>query len=96
MAWLRLHRSHAHVGSTERSTRLGEGSASPGPTWAPLMTVHSPSAGELFLLATVTGVMLALGSSVGSTLGRQLAQPTEMLARLASRASQRRGQQRRA
>ncbi|HSO70663.1 MAG TPA: threonine/serine exporter family protein [Arachnia sp.] len=51
------------------------------------------TAGELFLLAAVTGVMLALGSSVGSTLGRYLAQPTEQLARLALRASLRRGQQ---
>jgi hypothetical protein len=47
----------------------------------------------MFLLAAVTGVMLALGSSVGSTLGRHLAQPTEQLARLALRASLRRGQQ---
>lgn len=51
------------------------------------------TAGEMFLLAAVTGVMLALGSSVGSTLGRHLAQPTEQLARLALRASLRRGQQ---
>lgn len=53
------------------------------------------AAGELLLMAALTGVALALGSSVGSIVGRQLALPTERVARLAAVASLRRGRLRR-
>lgn len=53
-------------------------------------------AGALFLLAALTGVFLALGSSIGGMLGRQVVLPRERAARLAAVLSRRRSQWRQA
>ncbi|MDO5533342.1 MAG: threonine/serine exporter family protein [Propionibacteriaceae bacterium] len=53
------------------------------------------TAPELFMLAVLTGVGLALGSSAGAVLGRRLALPTEHIARRATMLSMRAGQMRR-
>lgn len=42
------------------------------------------TANELLMLAVMTGIGLALGSSVGAVLGRRLALPTDRVARLAT------------
>ena len=49
------------------------------------------TAEELFMLAALTGIGLALGSSVGAAVGRRLAQPTERVARLATQIALGRG-----
>lgn len=49
------------------------------------------SAPELLMLSALTGIGLALGSSVGAVIGRQLSLPTDRVARLATLFSLRRG-----
>lgn len=55
------------------------------------MPAVEPGDADLVLLASLTGVALAVGTSIGGSVGRLLTRPTERAARVAASLSRRRG-----